>query len=207
LDLAPTLANASDPASDVAQITPLMHAIFAEQSAIAQLLVQRGARVGVNSVRLVRAAANHGDEALTDLLLAHSADPASIGAGAWVQFPTIAEKLIARGAHVNQVPGAWIGMCCTGNSGHNENAALAQAMLRYGADVAARYKGNTALHCAAKAGFVNVATALIAYGADVNARNDRNQTPLDLLEHAGRSINTEPIRQLLLAHYAERSKP
>jgi truncated hemoglobin YjbI/ankyrin repeat protein len=206
LALAPELADAHDPACDVARITPLLHAVAAGQLDVAWLLLQRGATVGVNSVRLVRAAANSGHEALTDLLLEHGADAASIGAGAWVLCPAIAEKLLARGADVNQRPGAWIGMCCTGNSGHTENAALARALLRCGADVGARYGGRTALHCAAKAGFVHVLEALIEYGGDVNALSDRGQTPLDEVEDAGRSIDREPVRRLLIAHGARRNK-
>jgi ankyrin repeat protein/truncated hemoglobin YjbI len=206
LEGAPELADARDPASDVAQITPLMHAVCAGQLEIARLLLQRGATVGVNGVRLVRAAANRGHEALTDLLLEYGADPAAIGAGAWVMYPAIADRLLARGAEVNQEPGAWIGMCCTGNSGHRENAALARSLLRYGADTAARYKGRTALHCAAKAGFVNVVEAVIEHGGEVNALNDRGQTPLDEVEDAGRSIDREPMRCLLIAHGARRSK-
>ncbi|MCX6050320.1 MAG: ankyrin repeat domain-containing protein [Chloroflexi bacterium] len=206
LDLAPDLADAPDPGCDVAQVTPLLHAVFAGQFEVAQLLLQRGATVGVNSVRLVRAAANRGDEALTDLLLAHGANPASIGAGEWVMVPAIADKLLARGANVNQEPGAWVGLCCTGNSGHKENAALAWAMLRCGADVTAPYKGRTALHCAAKAGFVNVVEALLEHGSDVNALNERGQTPLDEVENAGRSIDRAPMRRLLIAHQARRSK-
>jgi len=200
LDLAPELANACDPACDLARITPLMHAVVAEQPAIARLLLQRGATVGVNSVRLLRAAANQGREALVDLLLEHGADPTALGAGNWVLYPTLAAKLIARGADVNRTPGAWVGICCTGNSGHKENAALAEALLRCGADVTARYKGSTALHCAAKAGFAAVVEALIAHGADVHARNDQGKTPLEMLETAGRSIDREPIRRLLIAH-------
>jgi len=202
LDLAPELADAADPACDVARITPLMHAVCAGHVAAAQLLLQRGATVGMNSVRLVRAAANDGHEALTDLLLEYGADPALIGAGAWVLYPGIAAKLLARGANVNQEPGAWIGMCCTGNSGHKENAALARALLRCGADISARYRGDAALHCAAKAGFVDVAEALIEYGADVHALNDQGKTPLDALEGAGRSIDREPMRRVLLANSA-----
>jgi hypothetical protein len=113
--------------------------------------------------------------------------------------------LLAGGADVNQPPGVWIGLCCTGNSGHKENVALAQALLRCGADVTARYKGRTALHCAAKAGFVQVAEALLQAGADVNARNERGQTPLDDVEEAGQSIHTEPVRRLLIACGARRS--
>jgi len=207
LDLAPELADAADPACDVAGITPLMHAVFAGQLETAQLLLQRGATVGVNSVRLVRAAANRGDEALTDLLLKHGADPASIGAGTWVLHSGIAEKLLARGANVNLEPGKWIGICCTGNSGHKENAALARALLRCGADISARYRGDTALHCAARAGFVHVAEALIEAGVDVHAPDDQGKTPLDALETAGRSAGREPMRRLLLGRGAVARQP
>jgi truncated hemoglobin YjbI/ankyrin repeat protein len=203
----PELADAPDPACDVARVTPLMHAVLAGQLEAARLLLQRGATVGVNSVRLVRGAANRGHEALTDLLLEHGADPVRIGAGTWVLYPAIADRLLARGANVNREPGAWVGWCCTGNSGHKENAPLARAMLRYGADVSAPYyKGRMALHCAAKAGFVQVAEALLQFGADVNARNDRGQTPLDEVEEAGRSIDREPMRRLLIAYGARRGK-
>src|SRR5262249_43118841 len=89
LDLAPGLAGADDPACDVAQITPLMHAVAAGHLEAAKLLLQRGATVGPNSVRLVRAAANSGQEALTDLLIEQGADPCSIGPGTWVMYPAI----------------------------------------------------------------------------------------------------------------------
>jgi ankyrin repeat protein len=206
LDTAPGLAAACDPACDIASITPLMHAVFAGQLEVARLLLQRGATVGVNSVRLVRAAANSGQEALTDLVLEHGADAASIGAGTWVMYPAIAEKLLARGANVNQEPGAWVSMCCTGNSGHKENVALAKALLRCGADVGTAYKGGTALHCAAKAGFVQVLEALIGSGGDVNALNERGQTPLDAVDHAGRSTDPEPVRRLLIGYGARQSE-
>ena len=205
LDRDPRLANASDPACDVADVTPLEHAAAAGQLETARLLLDRGAKVGRNSVRLVRAAANRGDEALTGLMLEHGADAASLGAGDWVLYPHIADKLLAHGANVNHEPGRGIGGCCTGNSGHKENAALARALLRCGADVTAKYHGRTALHCAAKAGFVHVMEALIEHGADVNAVNDRGETPLDDVEHAARSIDREPVRRLLIAHGACRS--
>ncbi len=206
LEIAPELADGSDPACDLARITPLMHAVYAGQFEVAQILLQRGATVGANSVRLVRAAANAGQEALTDLLLEHGAEPTEIGAGTWVLYPAIADKLLARGANVNAQPGAWIGLCCTGNSGHKQNAALARALLHCGADVTAWYKGRTAIHCAAKAGFLQVVEALIEYGGDVNAPDERGLTPLDAVEEAGKSIDPEPMRRLLISYGARRSK-
>jgi truncated hemoglobin YjbI/ankyrin repeat protein len=202
LDLAPELADASDPGCDVAQISPLMHAVFAGQFEVAQLLLQRGATLGKNSVRLVRAAANLGHETLTNLLLDYGATPTAIGAGLWVMYPAIADKLLALGAKVNHEEGAWIGLCCTGNSGHKENAALVRAMLGCGADVNARYKGRSALHCAAKAGFLKVVKVLIEYGGDVNAFNNQGQSPLDELDNARQSAHKETMRRLLIAHGA-----
>jgi len=79
-------------------------------------------------------------------------------------------------------------------------------MLRYGADVTALYKGRMALHCAAKAGFVHVVEALIEYGGDLNALNERGQTPLDEVEDAGKSIDRESVRRLLIGHGARRNK-
>ena len=205
LDAAPGLTNAHDPASDVASITPLTHAVDAGQFDAAKLLFERGANVGDNGVRLVRAAANAANEALVELLLEHGASAAGIGPGNWVLFPSIADSLIARGADVNHEPGKWIGLCCTGNSGHKENAALANALVQRGADVAAIYKGRTALHCAAKAGFINIVTALIEHGANVNALNSFQETPLDDLNNAGRSIDSTAMRRLLTRHGARRS--
>jgi len=165
LDHAPELANARDPASDVAPYTPLVHAVLAGQRTVAALLLERGAVVGPNSVRLIAAAADNGDEALVDLLLEHGADVASMGVGTWVLYRRIADKLLSGGANVNRPPGAWIWRTCTGNSGHRENLELVSAMLRCGADVQALYAGRTALFYAKRAGFSRVVALLQENGA------------------------------------------
>jgi ankyrin repeat protein/truncated hemoglobin YjbI len=200
LDQAPDLAKVRDPACDVMRTTPLTHAVAMGQIDAARLLLERGAEVGPNSVRLLRAAADRGDEPLVDLLLDHGADADSLGAGDWVRHPAIAAKLVSRGADVNRVPWYWIWMSCTGNSGHKQEIELVRGLLRCGADVTARYNGRTALHHASRAGFVQVVEALIEHGADVNALSDAGRTALDEVETAAPSIDREPVRRLLAAH-------
>ena len=76
----------------------------------------------------------------------------------------------------------------------NSRPHIGTAFEKIGADVQARYKGRTALHCAAKAGFVHVVEALIEHRADVNALDERGQTPLDEVENSAPSIDKAPVR-------------
>ncbi|MCC2669375.1 MAG: hypothetical protein K0Q72_1846 [Armatimonadetes bacterium] len=92
-----------------------------------------------------------------DLLLAHGATAGAVGPGPWVRHPGIAGKLLSHGADVNRVPGRWIWISCTGNSGHREDVELVRALLHCGADMAAEYAGRPALFYATRAGFLQVA--------------------------------------------------
>jgi truncated hemoglobin YjbI len=205
LDQAPDLADARDPACDIARITPLLQAVAGGQPHAARLLLERGATLGANSGKLLELAAIQDRAELVDTLLAAGADASQVGPGPWVAFPALAERLVARGADVNRHGGYWIWLSCTGNSGHRENLALVQGFLDCGADVSARWNGRTALHYAARAGFARVVAALLAHGADVNALSDQGRTPLDETERAAPSIPREPVRRLLEAHGARRS--
>ncbi|MYF74783.1 MAG: ankyrin repeat domain-containing protein [Gemmatimonadetes bacterium] len=52
-------------------------------------------------------------------------------------------------------------------------------LVARGADVNARnYKGQTALHCAARAGFVEIVSLLLEHGAEVDLRDRAGHTPL-----------------------------
>jgi ankyrin repeat protein len=55
----------------------------------------------------------------------------------------------------------------------------------------------TALHYAAKAGFVGTIGVLLAHGADKSARDDNGLTPLDWLERSAKSVDREKVRALL----------
>ena len=55
----------------------------------------------------------------------------------------------------------------------------------------------TALHYAAKAGFVKTIEVLLNHGADPDFRDDNGLTPLDWLAGAAKSADREAVRRLL----------
>ena len=66
---------------------------------------------------------------------------------------------------------------CRGDNGEHPSAVL--RLLALGADIDVRnYKGKTALHCAAKAGFLSVIDLLIEKGATIDAPDNNGETAL-----------------------------
>jgi ankyrin repeat protein len=55
----------------------------------------------------------------------------------------------------------------------------------------------TALHYAAKAGFVKTIEVLLDHGADLDFRDDNGLTPLDWVARASKSVNSDAVRRLL----------
>jgi ankyrin repeat protein len=108
------------------------------------------------------------------------------------------------GASVDR-SGAWIGLACTGNQGRKDDPEYVAALLRHGARVTDRRlvgQGTdggraTALHYAAKAGFVKTVALLLEQGADPSAVDDNAATPLDWLARAAKSVDREAVRRLL----------
>jgi len=138
------------------------------------------------------------------MLLDQGVSAASVGAGRWVLHPELAPILARAGASVDR-SGSWIGLTCTGNQGRKDDPDYVTALLRHGARVDDKRltgQGNdggraTALHYAAKAGFVKTIEVLLAHGADPNARDDNGLTSLDWLERAAPSVNRQAVRRLL----------
>ena len=93
----------------------------------------------------------------------------------------------------------------TGNQGRKDDPDYVSALLRYGARVDDRRlvgQGNdgghaTALHYAAKAGFLKTIDALLAAGADPQARDDNNLTPLDWLSRAAKTVDRAAVQARL----------
>jgi Ankyrin repeats (3 copies) len=148
---------------------------------------------------------------MAELLLAHGADATRVGVGRWVLHPELAPLLASHGATIDS-SGSWIGASCTGNQGRKDDPDYVRALLRHGARATDRRSGDylkgatgvralnaTALHYAARAGFVRTIEVLIEHGADPAAQDSRGRTPLDWLDQAAPSVS----RAAVLAHPKE----
>jgi hemoglobin len=205
----PGLAQATDPAVDALDITPVEHAVAGGQADALRLLLDNIARPLAGGSRALRGAAAKGSLAMAESLLAHGADASRIGVGRWVLHPELAPLLASRGAAIDS-SGSWIGAACTGNQGRKDDPNYVRALLRHGARATDRRSGDylkgatgvralnaTALHYAARAGFLQTIEVLLESGADPAALDSRGQTPLDWLRQAAPSVSRDAVRQLL----------
>ena len=131
-----------------------------------------------------------------------------IGVGRWVLHPELAPLLASHGAAINS-SGSWIGASCSGNQGRKDDPEYVRALLRYGASANDRRTGDpegatgvralnaTALHYAAKAGFLRTIEVLMEHGADPDARDSNGRTPLDWLDQAAPSVSQAAVRNLI----------
>jgi hemoglobin len=204
----PGLARALDPAVDVLDITPVDHAVAGGQPAALRLLLDQAAEPVAGYVRALRGAAALGSLAMAESLLAHGADATRIGTGRWVLHPELAPLLASHGAAIDS-SGSWIGAACTGNQNRKDDPEYVRALLRYGASATDRRAGDpdgatgvralnaTALHYAAKAGFLRTIEVLLDHGADPHARDSLGRTPLDWLDQAAPSVPRAAVRALI----------
>jgi truncated hemoglobin YjbI/ankyrin repeat protein len=203
----PSSAQASDPAVDVLEITAVHHAIAGGHvDALRMLLVRaletkqplRGAKHAIDM-----AVANENAD-MVAMLLERGADATTIRAGRWVMHSELAPMLSRAGARIDR-SGDWIRVSCTGNQGRKDDPEYVAALLRHGARVDDRREtvqmtdGSraTALHYAAKAGFVKTIEVLLDRGADPEATDDNGHTPLDWLARASKSVDQVAVRRLL----------
>ncbi len=204
----PGLAQAADPAVDVLDITPVEHAVAGGQASALRLILDHVAHPLPGYVRALRGAVAQGSTAMVELLLAHGADATRIGVGRWVLHPELAPLLASRGAAIDS-SGSWIGASCTGNQGRKDDPEYVRALLHHGASANDRRTGDpegtsgvralnaTALHYAARAGFLQTIELLIEHGADPDARDSHGRTPLDWLEQAVPSVSRAAVRNLI----------
>jgi truncated hemoglobin YjbI/ankyrin repeat protein len=204
----PSLARAADPAVDVLDITPVEHAVAGGQAATLRLILDHIADPRAGYVRALRGAAARGSLVMTELLLAHGADATRIGVGRWVLHPELAPLLASHGAAIDS-SGSWIGASCTGNQNRKDDPEYVRALLHHGASANDRRAGDpegatgvralnaTALHYAARAGFLRTIEVLLDHGADPDVRDSHGRTPLDWLEQAAPSVSRAAVRNLI----------
>jgi ankyrin repeat protein len=180
IDASPALLNVVDENG----LGAFTVARYSRQSAIAQLLLERGARLDINAAAMAGA-----EDRLLALLAEDRARVAEYSHDGWTPLHLAAffghqgsvEILLAHGSDVharsrNAMQNTPLHAAASGR--HRDVIAV---LLAHGTDVNSRQHGGwTALHAAAQNGDLETANLLLAHGANPNTRADNNQTPLDL---------------------------
>ena len=167
--------------------TPLTYAVAGGSADTVALLLARGAEVRAHSGRLLGIAVGRNRLDLVRLLLKRGADAGQLPLGDPSQNRELAELAIAHGHDVNAGRPGWPPLVVASRGDKGEHPKKIQALLELGADVNVRdYKGKTALHRAATAGFLASMETLLDHGADIDAADNDGDTPLCDAVRAGR---------------------
>ena len=167
---------------ETAWATPLCYAIMGGNPAIVELLISRGATIKPHSERFLDYAVSEDRVEITKLLLENGADPSKVPCilddnsemRVLLKAYGVPPKDINAQNHMGWPPLVY---ACRGDNG--EHPEEIQRLLKLGADIDIQnYKGKTGLHCAAKAGFLNVIKLLIEKGATLDATDNDCETPL-----------------------------
>ena len=162
--------------------TPLCYAIVGGNIRIVELLIANGATIESHSEHLLDHAVSEGQVDIVRLLFENGANPN--------EAPRIyddnSEMSVLLKAHgvpprdINAKNGmGWppLVYACRGDKG--EHPEEIERLLKLGADIDVRNsKGKTALHYAAKAGFINVISLLVEKGATIDAPGSDGETAL-----------------------------
>jgi ankyrin repeat protein len=167
---------------ETAWATPLCYAIMGKNPAIVELLISRGAVIKRYSERFLDYATSDDRVEIAKLLLENGADPNKAPRilddgseiSALFKHYGVPPKDINAKNHMGWPPLVY---ACRGDNGEHPDEV--QRLLELGADIDVRnHKGKTALHYAAKAGFLKVINLLIEKGATVDATDQDGETPL-----------------------------
>ena len=167
---------------ETAWASPLCYAIVGRHTAVVELLISQGAIIEPHSERFLDYAASDDRVEIAELLLENGADTSKAprilddGSAISTLFKRygIPPKDINEKSHMG-----WPDLVYVCRGDNREHPEKVRRLLALGADIDIRnYKGKTALHYAAKAGFLEVINLLIERGATVDATGNDGETPL-----------------------------
>ncbi len=209
VEMNPELLEAAAPLHPAEQhfpsATPLCYALAWQHMPVILYLLERGAVVEPHSGDFLDRAAEN--VALLQLLLDHGADPGALEAPLSTD-PEVVAFYARHGkqADPNETDDGWPALVYIVRGDRGGNPDEVRELLEQGADVHIRnYKGKTALHVGAKAGFVPALEILLEHGADPNAADPTGETPLhevvrSTIKRVERRVG---VVELLLAHGAD----
>ena len=183
LDADPALAAAEKPQHDPnVRATALHYAVSAGHRDIVTLLLGRGADAKPYGYFLVRFCIWRNRPDILAALIDAGLDPAtSEPPRSGIGNPELVALLEAHGVEddPNHAEGGWPPIVFLSRGDRGGNVERVRRLIDRGADVNVRnHKGQTALHCAAKAGFAPIVALLLDRGADVDAEDGDGETPL-----------------------------
>ena len=180
--------------------TPLCYALRGGDVETVKVLIERGAKIKGNENPFFIAANNNVDK--VRLLLEHGADPRELPS-IYKDEGDLFELVSSYGARPPDTGNSSKDLVylCRGDRGGNP--VEVKRLLSLGADVAFRdHKGKTALHRAARAGFVETMALLLDHGASIEMEDPSGETPLfDVIRSTIKSTENKKaaVRLLLKA--------
>ena len=181
----PALASAKDPNG----VSAVMHALYAHQAQIAELLIAAKPNLDIfeataagNQLRASKIL-----DSDTEAAKCWSADGFTpLHFAAFFNRAEIARDLIRRGAEVDAASHNAMNVTPLHSAAAAHSREIVRLLLEEGASADARQQGGwTALHAAAQNGDIEMVRDLIQHRADVQARNDDGKTPADIAAEKG----------------------
>jgi ankyrin repeat protein len=165
-------------------ISPILFAVYNGHPELAQLFIDRGARLTFCEACALGDAQRampmlDDDPALLETYSEDGFPP--LGLAIFFGHPELARTLIERGADVNAAARNALLVAPVHAAAAARDARTMHLLLARGADVNARQQfGSTALHTAAQHGDEAIVDLLLASGADPSVANDSGKTPVAL---------------------------
>ena len=179
----PDLVHAEQPQHDPnVRATVLHYAVAAGHLDVVRLVLAEGADPRPYGYFLVRFCIWRHRADILEALIAAGLDPSSsVPPRSGLTDKAIIALLEAHGVSYgpDHAEGGWPPIVFQSRGDRGGSVARVRELIAQGADVNVRNtKGQSALHCAAKAGFVDIVAVLLEHGARVDAEDDAGETPL-----------------------------